>query len=351
MPQNEQDEQQPAPGMPDPGEIFAAFTAFHRTGAMKAAMELDLFSAIAAGTHTADELARRSGATTRGIRILADFLTATGFLTKTGGGGGARYELTPSTATFLDRASPAFIGSAISFLATPYLMEGFADVAGAVRKGGTVAPEEGAVAPEHPMWVEFARAMAPAATLSARLLAMLLGASQAPPWKVLDIAAGHGMFGIILAQENPQAEIVALDWPNVLVVAEENARAAGVQDRFRMIKGSAFEADLGSGYDLVLLPNFLHHFDVAACEALLRRVHAALKPGGRAVTVEMVPDENRVTPIVPAAFALVMLVGTPGGDAYTYAELERMFRNTGFARSELRELPPSFQRAVVSYKA
>jgi 2-polyprenyl-3-methyl-5-hydroxy-6-metoxy-1,4-benzoquinol methylase len=340
-------QQHEVPAMPDPAEIFAAFTAFHRTGALKAAIELDLFSALGAGATTADELARRCGATPRGVRILADFLTAAGFLAKDG----ARYALTPTTATFLDRASPAFMGSAITFLTAPMMWESFANVTAAVRKGGTVAPEDGVVAAENPMWVEFARAMAPPATFAARLLAIMLEAAKAPRWKVLDIAAGHGMFGITLAQENPNAQIVALDWANVLTVAEENARAAGVQDRFRTIKGNAFEVDLGSGYDLVLLPNFLHHFDVATCEALLRRVHAALATGGRAVTVDFIPDESRTTPVVAASFALVMLIGTPAGDAYTFTELERMFRNAGFATSELRELPPSFQRAVVSYKA
>lgn len=344
------DERQQPAGIPDPGEIFAAFTAYQRTGAFKAAMDLDLFSTIGAGARTAGELAARCGASARGIRILADYLVAGGFLTKNGDGDGARYGLTASTATFLDRSSPAFMGSAIDFLVAPMMLRAFANVTGAVRAGGTVTPESDVIAAEHPIWMEFARAMAAPSTFIARLLAMLLDAAAAPRWKVLDVAAGHGMFGITLARENPNAEVVALDWPGVLAVAQENARAAGVQDRFRTIAGSVFDVDLGSGYDLVLLPNILHHFDVTACETLVRRVHAALAPGGRAVTIEFVPDEGRTAPAVPASFALVMLVTTPGGDAYTFTELERMFRNAGFARSELRELPPSFQRAVVSYK-
>src|SRR5439155_18221597 len=133
------------------------------------------------------------------------------------------------------------------------------------------------------VWVDFARSMAPLAALSARLLANLLDAPAGTPWKVLDIAAGHGMFGITLARENPNARVVALDWPNVLAVAEENARVAGVADRFRLLPGNALTVEYGEGYDIVLLTNILHHFDVETCEALLRRVRAALAPGGRAV--------------------------------------------------------------------
>ena len=340
-----------APPMPNPGEIFAAFTAFHHTGALKAAIELDLFSTISAGAHTVDDLARHCGTASRGMRILADYLTANGFLTKDGSGPGARYELTPATAIFLDRSSPAFMGCAIDFLASPMMIEAFTNVAGAVRKGGAVGVDGDVLAPDHEIWVKFARAMGPTSLFVARLLAIALDAAAGAPWKVLDVAAGHGMFGITLAGENPNAQIVALDWANVLEVAKENARAAGVQDRLRTIAGSAFEADLGSGYDLVLLPNFLHHFDVATCETFLRRVHQALKPGGRAVTIEFTPDDNRVTPVIPASFALVMLVTTPAGDAYTTAELERMATHAGFARSEVRDLAPSFHKAVISYKA
>jgi 2-polyprenyl-3-methyl-5-hydroxy-6-metoxy-1,4-benzoquinol methylase len=228
-------------------------------------------------------------------------------------------------------------------------MENFANLTAAVRKGGAAGGAEH-LAPDHPMWVEFARSMAPLARFVALLLANLLEAPAGRPWKVLDIAAGHGLYGITLAEQNPKAEIVAVDWKNVLTVAEENARKAGLGSRYRTIPGSAFDVDYGTGYDLVLLTNILHHFDTAGCEALLRRVHAALKPGGRAVTIEMVPDESRVSPPDAASFALVMLAGTPGGDAYTFAEYERMFRNAGFARSELHELVPSPQRAVISHR-
>ena len=326
--------------------VFQGFTAYQLSAALKGAIELDLFSAIAEGNATAEALATRCQASTRGVRILCDCLAALGFLRKTGG----RYALDPESGPLLDRRSPLYVGSAIRFLASPAVMQSFADVAGAVRKGGTVVDAGGATAPEHPMWVDFARAMAPLAGLAAQLLANLLDADAGRPWHVLDIAAGHGLFGITLAARNPRASVVALDWANVLTVAEENARAAGVADRFPTLPGSAFTLDYGRDYDLVLLTNFLHHFDEEACVAVLRKVHAALRPGGRAVTVEMISDENRVTPPEAATFALVMLAGTPGGDAYPFSEFERMFHRAGFARSELHPLPPGFLRAVISYR-
>jgi hypothetical protein len=123
-----------------------------------------------------------------------------------------------------------------------------------------------------------------------------------------------------------------------------------VTDRYSAIGGNAFEVDLGSDYDIVLIPAFLHQFDAANNEKLLRKVHMALAPAGMVITLELMPNGDRVSPARDAAFSLGMLLGTPGGDAYTFGELEQMFRNTGFTRNEFRELAPTPQRMVVSWK-
>jgi ubiquinone/menaquinone biosynthesis C-methylase UbiE len=157
--------------------------------------------------------------------------------------------------------------------------------------------------------------------------------------KVLDIAAGHGAFGITLAQRSPNAEIVALDWKPVLGLAEEHALAAGVHDRYRTIAGDAFTVDYGNGYDVVLVTNFLHHFDQSTNTNMLKKVHAALKPGGRVAVLEFVPNPDRVSPPMPAGFSLTMLAETTGGDAFTFAELRGQLEDAGFHDVEAHGLP------------
>jgi SAM-dependent methyltransferase len=218
-----------------------------------------------------------------------------------------------------------------------------------VRKGGTLE-EKGTMAPDHPIWVEFARSMAPLMMMPAQMIAQVLNASERAEWKVLDIAAGHGLFGIMLARTNPNAQVYAVDWANVLEVAKGNAIKAGVSARYHTIPGSAFDVDFGTGYDIVLLTNFLHHFNPAVNETLLRKVHAAIKPGGRAVTLEFVPNDDRVSPPGAASFSMMMLGSTEEGDAYTFVELDRMFRNAGFAGSERHTLPGGLQSLIVSHK-
>ena len=330
---------------PTPALLFDTLNAHQRTEAIKTGIELGLFTEIAQGKTTVAEIAKACDASERGTRILCDYLVIIGFLTKRNGA----YGLTPDSATFLDKHSPAYLGSVIDFMLSPHVTDNFKHLTAAVKKGGSAGDTE-PLEPQHPMWVKFARAMAPMMAMPAQLLAPLVDPAANQKLKVLDLAAGHGLYGLAFAKRNPNAEVTAVDWANVLEVAKENAQAAGVSDRFHTKPGSAFDVDYGTGYDVVLLTNFLHHFDPPTCETLLRKARSALKDGGRAVTLEFVPNDDRVSPPQAAAFSLMMLGMTPSGDAYTFAELEEMFRHAGFARSELHELPPTIQRVVVSYK-
>jgi 2-polyprenyl-3-methyl-5-hydroxy-6-metoxy-1,4-benzoquinol methylase len=327
--------------------FFDTISAYQKTEALRAAIELDLFSQLAAGRQTATELADACQAAPRGIRILADYLTIIGFLHKHGD----RYELSADAKVFLDRKSPAYLGGTIRFILTPEMQGCFQQLPKAVRRGGTAISDEGTVSHDNPIWVEFARAMAPMMHLPAQLLAGLIGPDPGQTLRVLDVAAGHGLFGISIAGRYPQAHVTALDWPNVLAIASENAGRASVAQRYSLRPGSAFDVDWGGPYEIVLLTNFLHHFDVPTCEQLAAKAHAALAPGGRAITLEFIPEPDRVTPPSTANFALVMLATTAHGDAYTFAELQSIFANAGFSRSEFHALPPTTQQAVVSHKS
>ena len=336
----------PAAQQPSPATFFQTINAYQRTEALKAAIELEVFTAIGEGNATVPEIAKRCQTSEKGMRVLCDYLTIMEMLTKENN----RYALTLDSSVFLDKRSPAYLGGATEFLCSPMLTEGVRHIADAVRKGGTALENDGTIGPDHPIWVKFARGMAPMMALPAELMAKLVNPAADRQLRILDIAAGHGMFGLAFAKQYPQAEITALDWKAVLEVAKENAHKVGVSDRYHTIEGSAFDVEYGTGYDLVLVTNFLHHFDPPTCETLMRKVHAALADGGRAVTLEFVPNDDRVTPVEVAGFSMMMLAGTPAGDAYTFAELDKMCANAGFTRSTFHPLPPTFQQVVISEK-
>ena len=120
--------------------------------------------------------------------------------------------------------------------------------------------------------------------------------------RVLDIAAGHGLFGIEIAKRIRRRMSRRSTGPPYSRSRGKCAKA-GVADRYDMLPGSAFDVEYGGPYDVVLLTNFLHHFDRATCVGLLHKVHAAFKPGGRVAALEFVPNEDRVSPPMAAASA------------------------------------------------
>jgi 2-polyprenyl-3-methyl-5-hydroxy-6-metoxy-1,4-benzoquinol methylase len=320
-----------------PAVVFDMLQAHQRTAALKAAIDLDVFRAVGEGPGDVASIARHCAASERGIRILCDFLCINGVLLKEDG----HYRHTPTSAAFLDPRSPSSLASIAQFLGNQAMHEPYDKLAEVVRKGRTVLPGDGSVEPENPIWVQFAQTMAPMMAPMAGPLGAVVLDGHTGPMRVLDIAAGHGLFGIEIAKQNPEAHVTGLDWAPVLRVALENAQKAGVHDRYDMLPGSAFEVDFGGPYDAVLLTNFLHHFDKPTCVGLLKKVHGALGPGGRAATLEFVPNEDRVSPPMPAAFAMTMLASTPAGDAYTLSELTAMYSEAGFGEIAGHPIPMS----------
>jgi 2-polyprenyl-3-methyl-5-hydroxy-6-metoxy-1,4-benzoquinol methylase len=329
-----------------PQLFFETITAFQRSAAMKSAIELDIFTKIAEGNKTTQTISAACAASERGVRILCDVMTVMGFLSKQNG----EYDLSEVSATFLNRQSPAYSGDAVFFLMSPKQMQGFDLLTEAVRQGGSTVKEEASLDPESPMWVKFAQGMMPMMMPAARMMAEKLDFEPNRKLKVLDIAAGHGIFGITIAQKFPNAEIFAVDWANVIQVAKENAEKFGVSERLHTIEGSAFDVEYGNDFDLVLLTNFLHHFDKTTNETLLRKVRSALADDGKVLTLEFVPNDDRISPAQEAMFSLIMLAGTPAGDAYTFVELKEMFENAGLSRNEHIPLVPMPHHLIVSAK-
>ena len=174
-----------------PGLIFEMLQAHQRTAALKAAIDLDVFRALGEGPGGVASIARHCAASERGIRILCDFLTISGVLVKQDG----CYRHTPASAAFLDPRSPSCLASIAQFLGNPAMREPYDHLAQIVRTGRTVMPDDGSVEPENPIWVQFAEAMAPMMAPMVGPLGAVVLEGHTGLMRVLDIAAGHGLFG------------------------------------------------------------------------------------------------------------------------------------------------------------
>jgi 2-polyprenyl-3-methyl-5-hydroxy-6-metoxy-1,4-benzoquinol methylase len=334
--------------LPSPAKLTEHALAFHRTAALRAAVGLDVFTAIGEGYDTPAALAERCRAAEHGVRILCDYLVSLDLLARREG----RYTPAPDAAAYLGRRSPAYIGDALDFIASDTILKAaLGNPATVVRNGGTILDgSEQLTAPDHEDWTTYARALAPMMARSADFLADLIASHDGTVRRILDIAAGPGQNGIALARRLPESQVTATDWANVLEVATGKAHAAGLGERWQALPGNSLEVELGGPYDVALIVRFLHLLSVEERETLLRRVHAALAPGGRVAILQLTLNDDRSSPPFAAMMNFSVLATTPAGELPTASELEALIRKAGFRRIEWYDVPDSDERIVIGRK-
>jgi ubiquinone/menaquinone biosynthesis C-methylase UbiE len=297
-----------------------------------AAVQLDVFSHIAAGSSTAAEVARAAGATERGTRMLLDALTGFELLTKQDD----HYTLAPLAAEFLVRDRPNYMGAVLE---NNFLMDSWSHLADIVRTGNAAHRVERQQEAEQ-FFPRLVRSLHVMNREPARRLAAALGAGTASQGlEVLDVACGSGVWGIAIAEADSRSRVTANDFPVVLETTREYLRRHDVERQFDFLPGDLKGTDLGeSRFDLALLGNVLHSEGEASSRDLLRRLARALKPVGRVAIIDMVPNDERTGPPFPLLFAINMLVHTTEGDTFTLAEYMEWLREAGFNKVETVEI-------------
>lgn len=301
---------------------------YRDAAAVNTAIELDLFTRIAHGNDTASKIASELSIPVRGVRLLCEYLAASGLLQKED----ELLSLTPEAATFLDRKSARYIGEDLRALYSPALLRGFEQLTSTVRNGPTKT-----AMPVRPAWFDLARGISDmAAATGAFIDAMALPDG---PMKILEIGSGEGAFGIAIAQRYTKAIVVAADAAEAHAEAQLKAEAAGLGTRYQNIPGDPVTVELGSRYDAVILPRALIQFEVAQLTTLFMRLPYALKKSGRLFLLDVFSEDSAEFLRVNAGFRLNVLAATPRGDAWSFAELKGMLESSGFHGIEARPLP------------
>lgn len=316
--------------------VYDVSLSYQKTAALSAAISLDIFTIIGGNRLSAKQIAQACDGALRGVRILCDFLCVTGLMEKNDD----LYHLPDDARRFLDRSSPACLADIMNFFAAPEtITQVMSDPVSYVKAGGASGLTN--VSSDNPVWVKFALAMVPFSSVEAKRTAAYMAKRGIKPRHILDVAAGHGLFGIEAAKSSPDTFVTAIDWANVLEIARKNASAASLSGRYKTISGNAFDVEWGTGYDVILLPNILHHFNPDGCVRLLAKAKESLCEGGCVMIIEMIPNPDRISPPEPAVFAFLMLATTPEGDAYTAGEYEEMARKAGFIPVNATRLLPT----------
>jgi len=290
-----------------------------------------LDEAASSGGHglLVEQVAQRTAASVRGLRMIMDALVSLQFLAKDAQ---QRYTLTPESATYLVSSKETFHGGILRHLSRRLLPQ-WLDLADVVRSG---RPAERVNLEERAAFFEeLVIDIFPMSYPAAKALARELNVAQMTAPRILDLAAGSGVWGIAMAQANPAATVTAVDWERVLNVTRKFTAKHGVADRFSYVAGDNLEARFGADYDVVTLGHILHSEGEPRSRKLIWRAFNALRPGGTIAIAEWLPNEERTGPANALIFAVNMLVNTESGDTFTFNEINRWLRDVGFENPRL----------------
>jgi precorrin-6B methylase 2 len=287
---------------------------------------LDVFDHLAEGPRTADELAAELGVDADPLSRLLNAGVAAGLLSLADG----RYANSDLVGTVLVSGSEGHLRDWMRWLAR--LAERFSGLADAVRTRKPVVDPSLHLGSDPDLTRDFIMAMHDYARLRGSEVVSYLDLAGAS--RLIDVGGGPGTYAILFARAWPDLEVTVFDLPDVVPLAKENCRTAGVGDRVRVVAGSYLEDELGEGFDVAFVSDVLHQESREAAVEVLRRVWRAIRPGGRLVVQGMHLNEDRVSPRWAAMASLIMLVLYGTGRMYTVAETVDMVEEAGFRSPE-----------------
>lgn len=300
---------------------------------LEAALKHGVFDALDQGPKTLAELRQTTGASERGMAAIVNVLVGLDLLKKSAEG---TYTLSPDSAAFLVSSRPGYLGGLIRHT-SEQLLPKWLHLNEVVATGGPVAAVN-QQSDGTEFFEKFVNDIFPMSYPAAQDLAQYLRLDvMSSPVKVLDLAAGSGVWGIALAQSAPQVQVRAVDWPGVIKVTRKNAEKFGLADRFSFSEGDLQEADFGTGHNVATLGHILHSEGEARSRALLKKTFHALAPGGTISIAEFLVNADRTGPVNGLIFAVNMLVNTENGNTYSFEEIAGWLGEAGFV--EARTLP------------
>jgi len=329
----------------NPAKIYDILIGYWKTGILKAAVELNIFTKIASGHNTSYKLASSLEVKEKGIRVLLDALCSLKLLGKEK----ETYTLKPLAENFLVSTKETYIGGAVKSFVPDEDWETFGSIREAIRKGAPL--KEGPR--DTTFWEEVVTGLIPLAVPVAKSICDILHINDntRKGWKVLDLACGSGIYGYTILQRDPVATVTDLDLKNVLKIAKNVAKDMDVADRVTYQVGDIVTSDYGDNtFDIAIISHFLQSFDPNTIKIILRKVYRSLVPGGALVIHEFVPDEERASKSFSLLFAVYMFLVTPGGGTYTFSEFSHWLKKAGFNRLSLHDLtgPTSL---IIGYKS
>jgi ubiquinone/menaquinone biosynthesis C-methylase UbiE len=302
---------------------------------LEAAIRHHVFDVLDAGAKTLAEVVHATGASERGLAAIMNALVGLQFLAK---GHDGRYSLTPESETFLVSTKPTFMGGLIRH-GSEHLIPKWLHLNEVVATGHPhAAVNQQAEGTE--FFQQFVNDIFPLSYPAAQALARYLDCNvEGRMIRILDLAAGSGVWGIAQAQCSDAVHVTVVDWPGVIPATRKTVAKFGLSQRFTFVEGDLDYADFGGEHDVATLGHILHSEGKERSRALLSKTFEALKAGGTIAIAEFLVNAERTGPANALLFAVNMLVYTDTGDTFSFEEISEWLTEAGFVNVRTLQAP------------
>ncbi len=336
----------------DHSPILQTAFAFWSSKVLPSAVQFGLFTHLADGSFTADDLGEELELHPRGRRDFFDTLVAMQFLERDGNGESALYRNTPATALYLDEKSPRYIGGILVML-NERLFKFWHDLPQALKTGkpqNEVKHGQKGIFEELyedlPRLEQFMAAMTGLSRINFEAFAMKFDFAN---YRTLcDVGGATGLLSIEVARQHPHLQCTSFDLPAIAPIAQRHIAAAALDSRVLTAAGDFFKDPLPRA-DVITMGMILHDWNLEKKMHLIRAAYEALPPGGAFVAIEALIDDARRENLFGLLMSLNMLIEF--GDAFDFsgADFRKWCSEAGFQRFEILHLagPAS---AAIAYK-
>ncbi len=305
-------------------EMMGKLTAFQQSRIILTGAELDVFTRLDDAAASAEALSTALSCDGRAMERLLDALASLGLLQKERG----LFSLSGGGRMLSSRHPETILPIVLHF---NELWDKWSGLTGVVRTGKPVEGTGGEKGEANRG--AFIGAMH---AIGRDLSTEIAGAFDASRYvRLLDIGGGSGTYTIAFLRANAQMTAVLFDLAPVITMAEKRLLAEGLSDRVTLVAGDFSRDELPTGCDLALLSAIIHQNSPAQNLDLFGKIFRALNEGGGILIRDHIMDESHTSPPAGAIFAINMLVGTAGGDTYTFGEIREGLEKAGFAEVSL----------------